>query len=334
MSPPVTSDLAVSSERLRTAIEWPTIMLAVVIYGGWAAVTFWHRSLPAALVALLAAWFVAWHGSLQHEILHGHPTRWRLVNLVLGSIPLALWMPYQSYRITHLVHHRDERLTDPLDDPESYYWRRADWDGLGPAGRSLVRIQTAFIGRLVVGPAWNITRFLKTQARSISAGDRVTARIWLRHALYCLPVLVWIVFVCRMSLAFYCLAIVYPATALLIIRSFAEHRAAQGVFERTAIVENAWLLGPLFLFNNLHAAHHAAPTLPWYRLPGWYRANRDRLVADNGGLVYDSYLDVAWRFLLRPHDRPEHPFDAAAAPATPAPSHASLGGAALTGSAA
>ena len=36
--------------------------------------------------------------------------------------PLALWIPYESYRISHLMHHRDDRLTDPLDDPESYYW--------------------------------------------------------------------------------------------------------------------------------------------------------------------------------------------------------------------
>ena len=34
---------------------------------------------------------------------------------------------------------------------------------------------------------------------------------------------------------------------------------AERVAERTAIVENAPVLGVLFLFNNLHAAHHAEP---------------------------------------------------------------------------
>ncbi|MBV9221750.1 MAG: fatty acid desaturase [Methylobacteriaceae bacterium] len=307
--------------RRSRATEWPTLGLALVIYGGWAAVTYWHQLLPVWVVVPVGAWLVAWHGSLQHEILHGHPTRSQRLNFALGSVPLGLWMPFQSYRIAHLVHHRDERLTDPLDDPESYYWRQADWEALGRLGRCLVRLQTTLLGRIIVGPAWNISRFLTLEAGDMRHGNRTKIRIWMRHALYALPVILWLVLVCRMNLAFYCLAIVYPATSLLVIRSFAEHRAAQGVFERTAIVENSWILGPLFLFNNLHAAHHEFPNLPWYRLPGWYRDNRARLVAENGGLVYDGYFDVVRRFLLTPHDRPQHPFartaTAAAASAPP-----------------
>ncbi len=34
---------------------------------------------------------------------------------------------------------------------------------------------------------------------------------------------------------------------------------------------------------------------------------RDALIEINGGLVYDGYLDVARRFLLKPHDAPRHP---------------------------
>jgi fatty acid desaturase len=111
-----------------------------------------------------------------------------------------------------------------------------------------------------------------------------------------------------MDIAYYLVTIVYPGTAILLIRSFAEHRASFGVTERTAIVENSWLLGPLFLFNNLHSAHHTVPGLPWYELPGWYKANRDHLIRENGGLVYNSYFDVARRYLWKPHDKVEHPF--------------------------
>ena len=32
-----------------------------------------------------------------------------------------------------------------------------------------------------------------------------------------------------------------------------------------AIVEGSWILGPLFLFNNLHALHHEDPAMPWYQ---------------------------------------------------------------------
>ena len=31
-------------------------------------------------------------------------------------------------------------------------------------------------------------------------------------------------------------------------------------------------------------------------------------MAENGGLVYDGYLDVARRFLISAHDDPVHPF--------------------------
>ena len=39
--------------------------------------------------------------------------------------------------------------------------------------------------------------------------------------------------------------------------------------------------------------------------------NRERLIAANGGLVYDGYLDVARRYLLRPYHGPLHPLDRA-----------------------
>jgi fatty acid desaturase len=76
---------------------------------------------------------------------------------------------------------------------------------------------------------------------------------------------------------------------------------------RTAIVENAWILGPLFLFNNLHAVHHLRHRLAWYQIPTFYRLNRAALIRRNGGLVYRGYLDVARRYLLKPHDSPVHP---------------------------
>jgi hypothetical protein len=34
---------------------------------------------------------------------------------------------------------------------------------------------------------------------------------------------------------------------------------------------------------------------------------RDRLIAENGGLVYYTYFDVARRFLFRRHDVTLHP---------------------------
>lgn len=293
--------------RSRAAVEWPTAALTAVIYSGWIALTLFWRDLPAWALVAGGAWFIAWQSSLQHEILHGHPTRSRRVNRLLGIVPLSLWIPYERYRRSHLLHHVDDRLTDPFDDPESYYWEPGAWEALGPVGRLLVRVQTTLLGRLVVGPAWSAWRFLRAEAAAALAGDREVRRVWAEHLLWCIPVVLWVTTVCGMPLWLYLVAFVYPGTSLMLVRSFAEHRAAEGVAERTAIVENAWILGPLFLFNNLHAVHHEAPTVPWYRIPAWYAENRERLVRENGGLVYDGYLDVARRFLLRSHDGAVHP---------------------------
>jgi fatty acid desaturase len=289
------------------SVEWPTAALVAVIYGGWLAVTYFHQALPWWLTAPLGAWLVAWQSSLQHEILHGHPTRWRKLNRLMALPALSLWLPYESYRVAHLMHHRDERLTDPLDDPESFYWTNELWGSLSRVWYLPLKLQTTLAGRLILGPAWIVPRFLIKQVDALRQGSRVARRAWRSHLLPLALTLAWLVLVCKMSLVFYVFAIVYPAASLMLLRSFAEHRAASEVYERTAIVENAPLFGLLFLYNNLHAAHHELPTLPWYRIPAWYRENRERLIRDNGGLVYDGYLDVARRYLLRPHDRLLHP---------------------------
>lgn len=297
---------AVARRRSR-AIEWPSVLLCSIIYGAFAALTFFHAALPSLLVAALGALLVAWHSSMQHEFIHGHPTPWRKLNRLLAAPPLSLWLPFESYRMSHLVHHCDEALTDPLDDPESYYWSAEDWAAIGPLGRLVVRAHSTLAGRLVIGPFWNIGRYWLSEGRAIRRDDRLRRRIWAWHLLAVAAMLFWVVGVCHMSLVFYVFGIAYPGTAILLLRSFAEHRAREGVFERTAVVENSWFFGPLFLFNNLHAAHHERPLIPWYELPGWYKANRARLLEANGGLVYDGYGEVARRFLFTPHHVSVHP---------------------------
>jgi fatty acid desaturase len=296
------------ARRPRAAIEWPTLSLLLAVYIGWGLLTWFHASLPTVALVLIGGPLLTLHSSLQHEILHGHPTKWRTVNRLLATPPLALWIPYESYRISHLLHHRDDKLTDPLDDPESYYWMPDDWGRLDGLRKALVNAQTTLLGRVLLGPPWIVYRYWRCQIRAMLNGDRAIRRIWAGHALHVLPVVVWLMFVVKMDLAVYVLTMVYPGTGILLIRSFAEHRASFGVTERTAIVENSWLLGPLFLFNSLHSAHHTVPGLAWYELPGWYKDNRDRLIQQNGGLVYNSYFDVARRYLLRPHDQVTHPY--------------------------
>ena len=173
----------VQVRRVRKAIEWPTIVLAAIIYGFWGLLTFFHAAIPIWIWIPLGAWTVAWQTSLQHEIIHGHPTTNRTVNRLLGSWPLLLWLPYESYRIAHLLHHRDERLTDPLDDPESHYWTREQWDQLSPLHALVVRANSTFLGRVTVGPARSMYCFLSREFKAVRDGNTMHRRIWAGHAL-------------------------------------------------------------------------------------------------------------------------------------------------------
>lgn len=70
--------------------------------------------------------------SLQHELIHGHPTRFARLNALFGTLPLAVWYPYGLYRDSHLAHHRHDSLTIPVDDPESYYFTEESWARFSP----------------------------------------------------------------------------------------------------------------------------------------------------------------------------------------------------------
>jgi fatty acid desaturase len=288
-------------------VEWPTIALAVVIYGWWGLTTWFWRDLPWWALVPLGAWVVAWQMNLQHEVIHGHPTPWRAVNEAIGVWPLSLWLPFSSYRETHIRHHQDANLTDPFEDPESYYWTSARWRDLGPLARTFVAAQSTLAGRLLFGPAWMIGRFVSDLVRDAWRGRNKARRILFWHLVRCVPTLVWVIGVCGMPLWVYVAAFIYPGMSLAMVRSFAEHRAAVEPEKRTAIVENAPVLGLLFLNNNLHAAHHLRGGLPWYQIPKFYRLNRETLIRRNGGLVYDGYFDVFRRYGLAPHDSLVHP---------------------------
>lgn len=290
-----------------TAIEYPTLLLLLGTYGGWLAVTAAYDRWPLWVVAPLAAILVALHSSLQHELVHGHPTPWDRVNRALGSVSLSLWLPFERYRETHLIHHVNERLTDPHDDPESYYWLPDDWARVGALQRAFVHVQQTLAGRVVIGSFYRIGRFLTREFVGIVRGTGRLRSVWFEHLLWCVPVILWLTLACRMPLWLYFVAVVFPANGLQLIRSFAEHRARPSVGERIAIVERSWILGPLFLFNNLHALHHAEPHIPWYRYNARYRELRDQLIRENGGLVYTTYFEVAQRYLFRPHDTLMHP---------------------------
>jgi fatty acid desaturase len=309
---PTTTDPAVPGAAdvrgRRRALEVPTLALLAGTYGAWLAATLAYGRWPLWVVAPVTAVLITLHSSLQHEIVHGHPTRWDGFNRLLGILPLSLWLPFERYRHLHHVHHIDARLTDPLDDPESFYFTRADWAHRTRFTRFFLQLQQTLAGRVLLGSFWRIGMFWHSEWRLVRTSAQVRTE-WLEHLLWCLPVILWIKLVCGMPVWIYFLAMAVPANGILLIRSFAEHRALPQVPMRIALVEGSWILGPLFLFNSLHALHHETPGIAWYELPSRYRRNRERLLAANGGLVYSTYFEVARRYLFRPHDAAVHPTD-------------------------
>ncbi|GGF06363.1 aminotransferase [Aliidongia dinghuensis] len=288
--------------------EWPTITVAAVLYAGFAFLTSNWGNLPLWVAAPLGAVLVAWHGSLQHETIHGHPTPFGRVNTLIGAPPLSLWLPYALYRETHLGHHKDHGrdLTDPIRDPESHYLHRG---ALGDAGRlqvALLRWHNTLGGRMLIGPALLVGRCWLTAVRRTRT-DPHHRRLWLRHGLTVLPMLAWIVGVCRIPIAEYIGLVVYPSIALGLIRSFAEHRAAPAPIDRTAVVEAGWFWSLLFLNNNLHVVHHQQPSLPWYRIPDTWRRLRGQIGLAPGMLYERGYAEIFARHLLRPIGPAEHP---------------------------
>ena len=298
---------AVSARRLPRHIEIPTLLVALAIYSGFGALTWFHAELPWWALLPLGTFLVAWHGSLQHEVVHGHPTPSALANELLVLPSLWLWIPFRIYRSSHLTHHDDARLTDPLEDPESYYLDAKSWAGTGPLGRALLRFNNTLAGRLLIGPLRCIWVFYKAEVLRLLRGDTSHLKAWALHGLGVALVLTWVLGVCGLPLGQFLLLFVYPGIALTLLRSFLEHRARPEVTERSVIIEAGPVMSLLFLNNNLHLVHHDKPGLAWYRIPALYRKRRALFLASNGGYFFQGYGEVFRRYFFRAKEQPLHP---------------------------
>jgi fatty acid desaturase len=288
-------------------VEWPTWLALGVFWLCFAGLTLFHNGLPWWIVTPLGAYLVTFHGSLQHEALHGHPTRSSSLNELLVFLPLSLWIPYRRYRRLHLTHHRNDQLTDPQEDPESYYLDPQSWQKTKAPVKWLFTINNTMLGRFVLGPAIATVRFVVCEAKLIIAGDREVLNAWILHGLGILFLWVWIAGVCGMSMWYYIFGIAYWGNSLTMMRSYAEHRAHDAAGCRVIIVETNPLVSLLYLNNNLHMPHHELPRLPWYKLPSYYRANKERLIKENCAYLMRGYLEIARHWLLKPKEPVAHP---------------------------
>lgn len=287
--------------------ELPTVVLGLVLYASWLALTWWHGSIPLLLLYLAGGYVVQWHFSLQHESIHALRDWPRWLRTAFVWPPLGLWMPYPVYHRSHSMHHVNYNITHPQRDTESYYQLRENWAQAGSLERRIVLWNQALWFRFLFGPFLRLWKLAKKEAGRIRNRDWSSLPHWITHALSVAVILWWVMAVCHMPLWKYLLCFAWPGMSLGMLRTFTEHRWGERPMERVAIVESNTVMGVLYLYNNLHLVHHRSPTLPWYRIPAKWRTERAEMLAANGQFHYRGYFEIARRFLFRPVFDPVHP---------------------------
>lgn len=250
--------------------------------------------------------FTAWYMSLQHELIHGHPTRWPRVNQLVGTLPLAVWYPYGLYRDSHLAHHRNHTLTEPDQDPETYYLSAARWAQLSRRQKQQVHLRNTFVGRLLLGPPGDIAATFGGAGRALRQGDGAALAMWLLHWTLLGLLLCWMA-QRGFSPLWYLLTVSYPALALIKVRSFYEHRAAADPLARSVNNEAALPWRLLFLNLNYPSVHHDLPGVPWYGLRRLYLRDRERYYQRNHGFRVAGYRIWLRQFWVTPVAVNVHP---------------------------
>lgn len=286
-------------------IEYLTLSLLIVCYLTWGLLTIFHTELPSGLVLLLLTLLLSFHGSLQHEAIHYHPTPSQSLNEALAAPPLVLYLPFIIYRDTHRQHHVLENISYPNQDPESAYMTAIQWAALPKYLKQLYKVNNTLFGRILIGPALGISGFLWAEFKKLKAGDESTLQAWLAYLPWFILVLAWLLY-WQFPLWLYVVAC-YFSYSLTSIRIFAEHQAVALPEQRTIVVESNGFLSYLFLQNNLHSVHHKYPALPWYQLRKTYQQERETILQENGGYVFKNYLELLKCYAWKPKEGVVHP---------------------------
>jgi len=298
-------------------LELPTWILMVAVYSGWFGVVYFWQTLGLWVATPLLILFTTWYMSLQHELIHGHPTRYARLNQLFGTLPLAVWYPYGLYRDSHLHHHRNDHLTLPEDDPEGYYFTRARWDRFPAWCIAVIKLRNTLPGRMIIGPLLDIYATLTGAVRGTFRGEMKTLTMWLIHVALLAVLLHWMS-QRGLSPLYFLLAVSYPALSLTKLRSFFEHRAHEAPEARSTLNEAGpgWRL--LFLNLNYHLVHHDLPGLPWFGLRKVYLAEREAYIQRSEGFLVEGYAQWFSDHALNPVTVEVHPLSPGG-PAAPEP---------------
>jgi len=283
--------------------EFPTWLVIIAVYLLWFLVLLNYHTLPFA--GLFLVLILGFHGSVQHELLHGHPTNNQTINDVLAYAPLALWYPYPIYKNTHLKHHENANLTLPGVDPESYFIDKADWQKMSKPSRLIAMVNMTLIGRLLFAPFWHFVNLKKQMIRSVMGAD-VDRNTWLFHEFLCGLLLLIVYWFFDVNILIY-IACSYFAQSCTLLRSYYEHRVEDDPLHRTVIMQASLPLRLFFLNNNYHAVHHQHPDMSWFELSSEYYSKSDYYNEQNGHFIERGYWQWFIKHAFRPVASPAHP---------------------------
>ena len=288
---------------LREIGEWRTLVVIVAVYGLTVLTVVRYDVLTAWLAVPLLAVLGAWHLSMQHELLHGHPFKNQFINDAIGGIPVTLWIPYLAFKKDHHEHHASD-LTNPELDNESYYVSQEQWDKAGPIRRAAWMANRTILFRMfvwtIVSTISYVTLVLKRAARG-EKGDRLAVTL---HVVG-MAAVTYLVSLSSMPVWVFALGTLYGGRILNAIRPFPEHKYQSGVETRTAMIMAGPFMSLLMLNNNLHIAHHEDPKVAWYRVGALaHRVNAVERAREAGVLYEGGYAEVFRKFSFRPVDSP------------------------------
>ena len=248
---------------------------------------------------------LALYSSISHELIHGHPTRSRCVNMAFGFIPLTLVYPIHLFRETHLKHHHDEDLTIPGIDPESFFHCPIKWQEKSRIARLYAWVNMTLSGRLLCSLPNTLVQVARYFIRDMRYGNLTKRAIWIVHFALVILVCAMVVELGWMPLEVYLLC-AWIGHMIIAFRAFFEHRPAQHPSHRIVIVRSNWFFSFIYLSNNYHAVHHQFPKLPWYEIPRVYKARDAEILSGNSQFYFHGYF--RWlAFLFKPVHSPVHP---------------------------
>lgn len=299
----IRGDIAPTRTVLKSRGDWRTLIVALLVYAGWLATVFTHKQMPWWATFALLVWFGAWHLSLQHELVHGHPFRRAGLNTALGFLSVTMWVPFLSFKRDHISHH-NTTLTHPQLDTESYYTTPEHWQTSGRLLRAIAWANRTLIFRLTVWSVYSAVQYFVLDAwRAIRNVDNAR-RAWLLHVPALVAVTVIVSNFAGMSMLEYTIGGVFGSHSLNMMRSFAEHKTLADQTNRTAMINAGRIMSLLMLNNNLHIAHHDEPSAPWYEVPRVAERTDAFARAEKIDALYGGYGEVIRRFTFKPYDQP------------------------------